>query len=319
MTVPPAAGPPRSPTRSVLSIHADGPVSLRRQLAVQLAGAVREGRWSVGQRLPSARALSSRLEIHRETVRAAYAELAGRGLVEVRPGSGAYVAGGDAGAGRSLRGFLARERAAGRSVEEVAGLLDRWSESAAARRVVVVGRDPELLAVWAAEVRQALSTAAVEVESLVLSRVRAEPSRLGRGLVAAGPASRAETAALAPPWTEVVALRPGPSRRTRRLLLRVPRGTVLATVSRSRRLVEELRALAAGLRGGAVAVAAAGLEEGRRLRRLVGVARFVLVDVTCREALTDLVPGERRLTLRHLAPGDLALLVRYLGEPRAAD
>ncbi len=328
----PESSVPSSARKAAPAVRPASRVPARRQLSAQLAADLRAGRWRSGERLPGVRDLAERAGVHRETARAAYRELAEDGLVRVRPGSGVYAAGRSprpeglryrsdpALVGRALRGFLARERAAGRSADELAGLLGRWREAVDGRRVVVVERDPDLLSVWTAEVREALAPAGLEVEGIPLARARAEPDRLAAGLVLAGPAGRPEVAGLAPAWTEVLALRPGPSPRVRKLLRRVPAGTVLAAVSRSGRLVAEVRALAAGLRGGDVAVAAADPGDPARLRRRVRVARFVLVDVTCREALAGRVPGVRRLVLRHLSPEELATLGRWLERrPPAGD
>lgn len=298
-----------------LAVTPGGRVPVRRQLAAQLAAALRAGRWRPGQRLPGTRALAAELGVHRETVAAACRALARRGLVEIRPGSGVFAApyGGDpALAGRALRGYLAREREAGTSAGEVAGLLGRWREALADRKVAVVARDPDLLAIWTAEVREALAPAGAEVEGTTLADARSAPGRLAAGLVLAGPAARPEATAQAPPWTEVVGLRPGVPPGIRRLVARVPAGAVVAVVSRSRRLTGDLRDLAAGLRGGEVAVAAAPPEDPYRLRRRVRVARFVLVDVTCREAVADLVPAARRRVVRQLAPDELAAVARWL-------
>lgn len=310
------ASPRASPDE--LSVAHGSRVPIRRQIAAQLAAALRAGRWKPGQRLPGTRALATELGVHRETVAAAYRALARRGLVELRAGSGAWVAPyrlEPAVVGRALRGYLARERAAGTSAGEVAGLLGRWREALADGRVTVVARHPDLLTVWTAEVREALGTAAGEVEGVTLAGARSAPGRLAGGLVLAGPAARPETAALAPPWTEVVALRPGVPPGIRRLIGRVPAGAVLAAVSRSRRLVEDLRDLAAGLRRGEVAVAAAPPGDPERLRRRVGVARFVLVDVTCRETVAGLVPDARRRVVRHLAAAELEAVARWLAAP----
>lgn len=301
-----------------LAIARDGRVPVRRQIAAQLAAALRAGRWRPGERLPGTRDLADRLGVHRETVAAAYRALARRGLVEVRPGSGAFAAPyrlDPALVGRALRGYLARERAAGTSAGEVAGLLGRWREALADRRVAVVARDSDLLAVWTEEVREALAPAEAAVEGLALADARSAPDRLAAGLVLAGPAARAEAEALAPAWTEVVSLRPGVPPAIRRLIARVPAGAVLAAVSRSRRVRDELRDLAAGLRGGEVAVAAAPPGDRERLRRRVEVARFVLVDVTCRETVAGLVADARRRVVRHLAGAELEAVARWLGAP----
>lgn len=301
-----------------LAVTRDGRIPVRRQIAAQLAAALRAGRWRPGERLPGTRELADRLGVHRETVAGAYRALARRGLVEVRPGSGAFAAPyrlDPALVGRALRGYLARERAAGTSAGEVAALLGRWREAVTDRRVAVVARDPDLLAVWEAEAREALDPAEAEVEGLALADARTAPDRLAGGLVLAGPATRAEAEALAPPWTEVVGLRPGVPPAIRRLIARVPAGAVLAVVSRSRRVLDDLRDLAAGLRGGEVAVAAAPPGDRDRLRRRAEVARFVLVDVTCRETVSALVPDARRRVVRHLAGAELEAVTRWLGAP----
>lgn len=297
-------------------ISAGTRVPPRRQLAAQLAGAIRSGRYRPGQRLPGVRELARRLGVHRDTAGQAYRELAGRGLVTIRPGSGTYVAGrldplvvAD---GDPFRRFVARERAAGRAVAEVAGLVRRWVKAVEARRLVVVGRDPDLLSVWAAEAREELEPVGVEVRTRSLAAVRRDPSGLEAAVVAAPPASLPEVESLAPRWAEVAPLAAGLDGTVRRLLLQMPRGAVVAVVSASEELRREAAELAAALRGGEVAVArlAAGGEE--RLDRVLPVARFVLVDVPSRGAMRGRVPAGRLRTLRHLPRSDLRELAGHL-------
>ncbi len=72
-------------------------VALRRQLAVGLEAAIRDGHIAPGARLPSTRDLARRLGLHRETVAAAFARLRKRGFAR-------------AGAGRRPRVFELEER-----------------------------------------------------------------------------------------------------------------------------------------------------------------------------------------------------------------
>ncbi len=297
-------------------ISAGARVPPRRQLAAQLAGAIRAGRYGPDQRLPGARDLARRLGIHRETVLGAYRELSKRGLVTLRPGSGAYVSGrldpvGAAG-GDAFRGFLARERAAGRTVAEVTSLVDRWVDSVKDRRVVVVGGDRELLAVWAAEAREELEPLGVEVRASSLAGVRREPRRLEAAAVVSAPEGLPEVRALAPRWAELVPVAAGIDASVRRLLLQLPRGAVVAVVSGSDRLRREAAELAAGLRGGEVAVAGLDPVREERLGRVLPVARFVLVDVPSRGAMRARVPGARLRTLRHLPRAGFRELAGYL-------
>ncbi|MCA1557829.1 MAG: GntR family transcriptional regulator, partial [Acidobacteria bacterium] len=66
-------------------------VPLREQLVTQVVLGVLSGDLQPGQRLPSTRELARRFHIHSNTVSAAYRELAERGWVEMRKGSGIYI------------------------------------------------------------------------------------------------------------------------------------------------------------------------------------------------------------------------------------
>src|SRR5215210_1893201 len=66
-------------------------VPLREQLATQIMLGITSGDLASGERLPSTRELARRFSIHSNTVSAAYRELAQRGWVEFRRGSGVYV------------------------------------------------------------------------------------------------------------------------------------------------------------------------------------------------------------------------------------
>jgi DNA-binding transcriptional regulator YhcF (GntR family) len=66
-------------------------VPLREQLATQILLGIVSSDLKPGQRLPSTRELAQRFQIHANTVSAAYRDLAERGWVEFRKGSGIYV------------------------------------------------------------------------------------------------------------------------------------------------------------------------------------------------------------------------------------
>lgn len=67
-------------------------LSLHEQIADYIEAAIRAGRLRPGERIPSTRALAARLRVSRNTVIAAYDELAARGLIEGRRGGGMHVA-----------------------------------------------------------------------------------------------------------------------------------------------------------------------------------------------------------------------------------
>src|SRR5882724_3272913 len=67
-------------------------VTIGEQVALQLAGMISDGRWVVGQKLPSEGELCKALNIGRSTLREALKSLAFIGMVRMRPGDGTYVA-----------------------------------------------------------------------------------------------------------------------------------------------------------------------------------------------------------------------------------
>ncbi|HEX5887082.1 MAG TPA: GntR family transcriptional regulator [Pyrinomonadaceae bacterium] len=68
-------------------------VPIREQLVTQIVLGIVSNDLKVNERLPSTRDLARRYDIHANTVSAAYRELARRGCVEFRKGSGVYVRG----------------------------------------------------------------------------------------------------------------------------------------------------------------------------------------------------------------------------------
>ena len=74
-----------------LAVDRRASASLHRQIADQVARAIQSGQLLAGERLPSTRAVARLLGISRNTVIAAYEELAARELLEARRGGGMHV------------------------------------------------------------------------------------------------------------------------------------------------------------------------------------------------------------------------------------
>src|SRR5262249_38853949 len=67
------------------------PAPLHRQLYDGLRAAILAGRLAAGARLPATRALAAELDVSRNTVLDAYAQLLAEGYVDGKVGSGTYV------------------------------------------------------------------------------------------------------------------------------------------------------------------------------------------------------------------------------------
>jgi len=74
-----------------LWISKSSEVPIREQLVTQIVLGIVSNDLKIAERLPSTRELARRYKIHANTVSAAYRELARRGWVEFRKGSGVYV------------------------------------------------------------------------------------------------------------------------------------------------------------------------------------------------------------------------------------
>ena len=74
-----------------LWISKNSEVPIREQLVTQIVLGIASNDLKIAERLPSTRELARRYDIHANTVSSAYRELARRGWVEFRKGSGVYV------------------------------------------------------------------------------------------------------------------------------------------------------------------------------------------------------------------------------------
>jgi DNA-binding transcriptional regulator YhcF (GntR family) len=145
-------------------------ISVREQLSTQLIFGIVSRRLRPGERLPSVRELARRLKIHSNTVSAAYRDLAERGWVKRRPGSGVFISeiehdGQAEGMEELVRAWIAEGVARGFRVEALRGAFAAGAKEAAgheareqagASRLVVVHPDRKLAAILAAEIEEAV-------------------------------------------------------------------------------------------------------------------------------------------------------------------
>src|ERR1051325_25429 len=139
-------------------------VPLREQLATQIVLGITSGDLASGERLPSTRELARRFSIHSNTVSAAYRELARRGWVEFRKGSGVYVrsrAGDFALEGDGLeldqliQTFLQLARDRGFSLDEIRARVKHWLGLQPPDHFLVIEPDEELRRILIAEIKEA--------------------------------------------------------------------------------------------------------------------------------------------------------------------
>lgn len=137
-------------------------VPIREQLITQITLGIVSNDLKPSERLPSTRDLARRYSIHANTVSAAYRELARRGWVEFRKGSGVYVrVRGDEKmeAGLALDQLIARFfhhlREDGYSLAEIRAGVSRSFSVQRPDHFVVLEADPELREILVAEIKLA--------------------------------------------------------------------------------------------------------------------------------------------------------------------
>ena len=142
-----------------LWISRNSEVPIREQLVTQIVLGIVSNDLKIAERLPSTRELARRYDIHANTVSSAYRELARRGWVEFRKGSGVYVlARNDEPLenGLALDQLIARFfrnlREEGYSLAEIQAGIQRSFSVQRPDHFVLLEPDPELRAILVAEI-----------------------------------------------------------------------------------------------------------------------------------------------------------------------
>jgi GntR family transcriptional regulator len=142
---------------------------VREQLAAQLLLAILSGDLRAGQRIPSTRDLARRLDIHANTVSAAYSELERQGWVESRRGSGVYVssrsrkrpAHPDQALDQLVADFFRSSRERGIPLRRVHERLRHWLALQPPDHFAVIDPDEELRRILVTEIEAAVQFPAV--------------------------------------------------------------------------------------------------------------------------------------------------------------
>ncbi|HEY0005679.1 MAG TPA: GntR family transcriptional regulator [Pyrinomonadaceae bacterium] len=147
-------------------------VPLRDQLMTQLMLGIVSDDLKAGQKLPSTRELARRFQIHSNTVSSAYRELARRGWVEFRKGSGVYVR---ARAGETsldalleldqlISAFFKLARDRGFSLGDIQARVKHWLRLQPPDHFLVIEPDEEMRRILAVEIKEATGLRVVETD-----------------------------------------------------------------------------------------------------------------------------------------------------------
>jgi DNA-binding transcriptional regulator YhcF (GntR family) len=149
-------------------ISRDSSIPIREQLSAQLLFGIVSRRFAPSERLPSVRDLARRLKVHPNTVSAAYQDLAARGWVKRKPGSGVFVCDiKHPGKGDPIDTFvhawIEEGLSRGFSLDALAAAFEKagsvFRKQPDSRRLLVVHPDRNLARILAAEIEEGIGCA----------------------------------------------------------------------------------------------------------------------------------------------------------------
>ena len=146
-----------------LWISKNSEVPVAEQLTTQIMLAVNSGELRPNQKLPSTREVARRFALHSNTINAAYRDLARRGWLHFKKGSGVYVRrlAGEAPLDGKLQldqlisTFIRMAREQGFTLAEIRSRVKGWLDFQPPDHFLVIEPDPELRRILLAEIREA--------------------------------------------------------------------------------------------------------------------------------------------------------------------
>ena len=172
-----------------LWISKNSEVPVAEQLTTQIMLAIHSGELKPNQKLPSTRELARRFALHSNTVNAAYRDLARRGWLHFRKGSGVYVRvlapdgplDGHLQLDQLISAFLKMARENGFTLAEIRSRVRGWLDFQPPDHFLIIEPEPELRGILLAEVREAT---VFPVQGVGLDACRNPAELAGAALVA---------------------------------------------------------------------------------------------------------------------------------------
>lgn len=138
-------------------------VPVREQLTTQVMIAIASGELGPNEKLPSTRELARRFGVHSNTINAAYRELARRGWVDFRKGSGVYVRAiqtdvrldGRLELDQLISAFITVARTKGFSLSDIRSRVKTWLKFQPPDHFLLIEPDAKLRSILLDEIREA--------------------------------------------------------------------------------------------------------------------------------------------------------------------
>jgi GntR family transcriptional regulator len=296
----------------------ESPVPLRAQLSLQVEVAIVTGQFPPGKRLPSVRDLARRLGLHHNTVAAAYADLAERGLVESKRGSGLFVSRRSRPAppdearelDELIASFLEIARGRGYSGDAIRVAVAAWLAQQPPDHVLLVEPAPDVRAILEHELAAALDC---RVESTGIDGLD-DARRLDGALVVTSFYHSASVRERVGPRRPMVTISLNPGSFELDRLRQLPVGSLLGIVSVSPILLATVGTVVASIRGEDVLVRLVPLSDEESWRKLARTADAMICDSLSGERVAR-VTRHRHRVMRLIPESTLDQLRAYFTSP----
>lgn len=300
-----------------ITINKDSSIPLRDQLIEQVGLQIAAGILQHKEKLPSIRALATRLGIHYSTVTAAYNHLAEVGLLEIRQGSGVRVAGrNNEGAPRSgkdkdseenLDGlvfeFLAKVADRGYSREDLIGTFNNIARRRPIERILVVDANVDFHSLLLAELKPHFS---IPVETCTVNEFKEQNS--ADALIITSLYHLFAFQEMVSDPTRLVVSNIEPGRSEIDTATGLPAGSLVLLVSASETVMRMASKLIASNRGEEVAVRTVLFSDGNELSYMMKHADLIICDKTSEGVVMPLA-GKAKVLVFHLyAPSTVAVI-----------
>lgn len=296
-----------------ISIQKGTSISIHEQLVTQISMQIASGLLAPGTKLPSIRALSTKLGIHHNTCLSAYRELETVGLISIRHGSGARVTATehDRNRGPQLKdgSTIDLTQLAEFFVSQVIKQDCRWEDALAAlekarqamgqqfrQPLVFVDIHADILPVFQTELQQALNR---PVKTMLLNHLEPQNEKDSHFVV-----SRYHYQALkdklSASWGQmsgnpqlvdrITVIDVGAVRQELELIKQLPTDALIAVISKSTIILQQAEAVIKALRGEDVYIRTmlAGHESIGELQRVIKRAHATFTDWLCATELKSL-------------------------------
>ncbi len=304
-----------------ISINKDSSVPVRDQIVEQISLQIASGMLAGKEKLPSIRALASRLGIHYSTVTAAYNHLAEVGLLDIRQGSGVRVASiNNREPDPSLRpqfavmfdDFLARASEAGHSAEDVIALFEKKLKNRRpAKKILAVDRNVDFHEVLLTELRPNFK---LPIEAVTVQAILENPALMDDAMVVTSLYHLFAFHDKVKDRTRLVPCNIEPARQELEKVDELRSGSLVLLVSVSMTLMNMATKLVAARRGEEIAVRSVLLSDETELRYMVNHADLILCDSPSHATVKAICDNKKLLAFKLYAPSTIALIQERLAK-----